>query len=176
MSDASEPPSSHSIENEDPDIPDPLEQLIDTASTEDLRTALKGATSGEEYIKRYVTDALASTRRERATKESGASGKRKAMEVCAGCGEEFEEKENKKGSCSVYLYHPESPSLDRSSDYWEDMWEGDFEHMDTGFEDHPEGFSFYCCDQDGTAKGCERRFHVARGAGPNKASAPTGGS
>ena len=107
-----------SEEPEDFAAPDPLMQLIATARIEDLREAVRTVTRYDETARRCVTGSLADTRRVRANVEMCQTGKRKAVEVCAGCQVDFHEEENKQGRCSVYLFHPSESSTFQSASVW----------------------------------------------------------
>ena len=86
---------------------DVVQQLIDTAPAEDLRVALKSVARSHSEEDLVIT-ALSDMRRERAKQTSAPEGscKRKALQTCAGCEEEYDEAKNKAGACRYYRYHP----------------------------------------------------------------------
>ncbi|KAI9669345.1 MAG: hypothetical protein M1831_000381 [Alyxoria varia] len=153
--------------------PNLLQQLISTASSSDLRAVVRTITRQNDSATRQAAKVLSSKRRDRARieeemhQQSAASAvaagrKRKAMQTCAGCGQEFEEKLNGKGACPAYRYHPRSPEIDYKNGDWEDEYEEDEGVHDTSFVEHPGGYMFPCCGQSGVSQGCTRHLHVAR--------------
>ncbi|KXJ90530.1 hypothetical protein Micbo1qcDRAFT_205364 [Microdochium bolleyi] len=78
------------------------------------------------------------------------------LPICVNCSQEFDWHQNHKRACRS---HDGTLEVDHEDGYWRDCeWD---EEIDTprNRREHPEGFVWSCCDNDGTALGCKRRAH-----------------
>ena len=101
---------SQQSEVEFPEPRDPRNNLIDIASEKAVKNLLKRLCDQDRFTHDTVTREFSKAQKQerRQLKDKGAeqSLKRKRMEVCRGCYEDFDPGSDTKGQCSYYRYHP----------------------------------------------------------------------
>ncbi|KAK0645338.1 hypothetical protein DIS24_g7988 [Lasiodiplodia hormozganensis] len=93
--------------------------------------------------------------------DAPASTKRKRYEMCEQCHKEFDTTKNSSDAC---VWHSGDLEVDVYGDFWADHDEDYHGEIDTEEmrEEFPDGFIWEgCCEQRGSAKGCEVSEHVA---------------
>ncbi|RSL62588.1 hypothetical protein CEP51_013443 [Fusarium floridanum] len=145
-----------------------LDELLNAPESQ-IRSVL-GALCSDGIVQRHALehfDALKS--------EEGSSGgqKRKAageLLICVQCDQPFTEEENDKKAC---WYHWGELEVDRDSPTWDDWDERCHGTIDTETmrEEHPDGFTWNCCDNAGSETGCVTGRHESH---PNRSKKASG--
>ncbi|KAJ4391374.1 hypothetical protein N0V93_004991 [Gnomoniopsis smithogilvyi] len=142
---------------------DPLVHSVLVALCDDDRVqarALKYLAELEDYATK-----IASGDADVTVNESSSSNplKRKASmpaQLCIMCKRAFSPGDNSPTAC---LYHEGQLMIDESHETWAD-WDEDVggpQITPENEEDYPQAFLWSCCDENGTAPGCVKGYHLA---------------
>ncbi|KAG8159973.1 hypothetical protein KVR01_010610 [Diaporthe batatas] len=136
--------------------------LVQEASADELRAIVFALCKDASIEKKFA----AHFKQLRAAEANAAKTgeKRKASDqffICVRCGETFSEESNSSKACTYH--HGELELGDDDDDFWADHDERCHGTIDTKEmrEEYPEGFTWDCCDQVGTAPGCTKGHHYA---------------
>ena len=76
--------------------------------------------------------------------------------MCTNCEQEFDVIENFSEAC---IYHDGELEVNYDHERWYDWDEASYGRISEMEEEHPEGFTWSCCEEDGTAEGCQTDWH-----------------
>ncbi|KAM6537641.1 hypothetical protein FALCPG4_003552 [Fusarium falciforme] len=145
-----------------------LDELLNAPESQ-IRSVLRALCS-DRTVQRHALEHFD------ALKEGSSGGggqKRKAageLLICVQCDQPFTEEENDKKAC---WYHWGELEVDYDGDFWADHDERCHGTIDTDEmrEEFPDGFTWNCCDNTGSEKGCVTGRHEAH---PNRSKKASG--
>ncbi|KAI5467487.1 hypothetical protein BGZ63DRAFT_419187 [Mariannaea sp. PMI_226] len=125
---------------------------ISTAPAQHIRAILLALCDNED-VRERTTEGWKSIK-------SSNRGDDDNMSICIQCSQPFRETDNQHGNCR---YHPEPLEIDPESGEWNDWDERchgpiDYPRNETTY---PGGYTYPCCDEDGTSPGCKTGKHEA---------------
>ncbi|KAJ0107451.1 hypothetical protein J7T55_007640 [Diaporthe amygdali] len=139
--------------------------IVESASAEELRAVVL-ALCKDTAVTSQIVGHIKKLRAAKAYAPKPGE-KRKASDqafICVRCGETFSEKANNSKACTYHYGKWEMEVCDdEENDFWADHDEDCHGLIDTKEmrEEYPEGFTWDCCYQVGTAPGCTKGHYYA---------------